>query len=370
MSLSLLSTSLGEKMKALTTLSVLALASGSAMALDTTMNLKGRFDYINQKTETKSSANVTTKTSPSEMKPGYLVWTTDAKFNDKATVRLALDLVDANSATGNVVSEFIDEAVWTQSVMPGLSLMIGKQAPMMGGHEQSASKRDVYGASRYNAGLPDNSTGLGVGYTFMNQNLYAQYLENNTNSTNPTLTDKKIANVAFVGNVMDGMITPMLSYTKVGTGRLGQYDIHTAAGLAASYMNVVFQFDYLMRENQKAGTNQAGTATDAELTTMVAHVRYNHENYKPFFKYIKEDAEGSYDLGASFSGAVESERTVMELGLEYVPNKDEDMRYHLVYSAAETEETKRLTANAAENNEKFEDTKIYAGVAFGMNLLK
>ncbi len=357
-------------MKALTTLSVLALASGSAMALDTTMNLNGRFEYVNQKTETKSSANVTTKTSPSEMKPAYLSWITTAKFNEKSTVKLDLDLVDANAATGNVVSEFINEAVWTQSIMPGLSLMIGKQAAMMGGHEHAINYRDRYTYSRYNVGIPDNSTGLGVGYTFMNQNLYLQYLENNSNSTNPTLTDKKIANVAFVGNVMDGMITPMLSYTKVGTSRLGQYDIHTAAGLAASYMNVVFQFDYLMRENEKGGTNQAGTATDAELTTMVAHVRYNHENYKPFFKYMKEDAEGSYDLGASFTGAVESERTVMEVGLEYVPNKDEDMRYHLVYSAAETEETKRLTANAAQNNENFEDTKIYAGVAFGMNLLK
>lgn len=357
-------------MKALTTLSILALASGSAMALDSKMNLTGRFDYVNKKTETKSSANVTSKTSPSEFTPNYLFLTTETKVNDKTSFKLALDFKDSGAAAQNFVSEYVDEAVLTQTLMPGLSLMIGKQAAMMGGHEQVFTKRDVYGTSQYNAGLPDNSTGLGVGYSFMNQNLYLQYLENNTNSTNPTLTDKKIANVAFVGNVMDGMITPMLSYSKVGTARLGRYDVFTAAGISANYMNVVFQFDYLMRENERGGTNQAGTATDAELTTMVAHVRYNHENYKPFFKYIKEDAEGSYDLGASFTGAVESERTVMEAGLEYVPNKDEDMRYHLVYSAAETEETKRLTANSAQNNENFEDTRIYAGVAFGFNILK
>jgi hypothetical protein len=169
---------------------------------------------------------------------------------------------------------------------------------------------------------------------------------------------------------MDGMITPILSYTKVGTGRHGQYDVFTAAGVSANYMNVVFQLDYLMRENERGGTNTTGGVVDSELTTMVAHVRYNHENYKPFFKYIKEDAEGSFDLGASFTGAVESERTVMELGLEYVPNKDEDMRYHLVYSAAETEETRRTVATAEQKMENFEDTKIYAGVAFGMNLLK
>ena len=81
-----------------------------------------------------------------------------------------------------------------------------------------------------------------------------------------------------------------------------------------------------------------------------------------------EDAEGSYDLRAGFNGAVESERTVMELGLEIVPNKDEDFRYHIVYSAAETEETRRTAATAGQSMENKEETKIFAGVKFGLNL--
>jgi hypothetical protein len=354
-------------MKSVLLVATIAL-TGQAMAADSKMNLLGRFDYINTKSEVTSTSNAKTKSSSGEMKPSFLSLTIESKFNEKANVKLALDLVDASQANQNGVSEFIDEAVWTQTVAPGLSLMIGKQAPMMGGHEGVWSDRDLYATSKHIS--PDNSTGLGLGYSFMDQNLYLQHLELNTNPGTPALTDKKITGLAFYGNLMDGMVSPILSYTKVGTGRPGQYDVFTAAGISANVMNITFQFDYLMRENEKGGTDTNAAVTDSELNSMVAHVRYNHENFKPFFKYIKDDAEGSYDIGANFTGAVESERTVMELGLEYVPNKDEDMCYHLVYSASESEETRRTVATASQSMEKNEENKIYAGVAFGLNVLK
>lgn len=352
-------------MKALTTLSVIALASTSAMALETKMDLKARFDYINTKQETKTTNATAVKSGSGEMNPQFARWYTDAKFNEKVNVKLVLNLAAANAAAGNVVSEFIDEAVWTQSLAPGLSAMIGKQATYMGGFENVASKRDVYLASKYNGQVPDNSTGVGANYTMMDQNLYFQYLEMNSNPGN--YTDKKILGAAYVGSFMDGMVSPMLSYYKIGTARLGQYDNHMTAGVQVSAMNVIFQFDYNMLTEQKAGRTSltaAANSSDAKLKSMVAHVRYNHENFKPFFKYMKEDGEGQSAKLIATNNALESERSAWELGLEFYPNKDEDMNYHLAYNSAEEKETTGTIKTTKET------TTIYAGVSFGLNVLK
>lgn len=352
-------------MKKLAVLASFALAS-SAFAMDTTMNLKGRFDYLRSETETKSGAGVTTKSTSGQYQPSYLRWATGAKFNDTTSLKLTLDFTDSEDNNTNGLSNFTDEAFMTKSLGNGLSVMIGKQAVLVGGRENDISSRDIYAVSAFNDSISGNLTGLTVGYNVAGQDFYIQHLE----GENTVLTDKKVTGVAWYGNLMNDMIKPIVSYHKEGTDKSGSYNTLTAVGAQVNWNMITFEGDYLMRTNEKGGTDTNGAVQDAEVTSMVFHARYNHDMYRPFVKYIMDDAEGSYSLGANFGGAVESERTVMELGLEIVPNKDEDFRYHVVYSASETEETRRTVATAAESMENKEDTKIYAGVAFGMNILK
>ena len=73
-------------MKALTIVAALALTSGSAMALDTVMGLKGRFDYV--RTETDNNPG---KDSSVVLTTSYLRLVTDAKLNDTMTAKLTLD---------------------------------------------------------------------------------------------------------------------------------------------------------------------------------------------------------------------------------------------------------------------------------------
>lgn len=331
-------------MKKLAVLASFAVA-GSAFAMDTTMNLKGRFDYQNNEVK---QAGATTTTG--EYKPAFLRWTTGAKFNETTSLKLTLDLVKANSVTENVLSGFAREAYMTKSLGYGLTAMIGKQDVAGGGRENEWSTRDMYSSSLFNSEFRGQFTGLGLSYEAAGQTVTIQHLEGNTTQ----LTDKKIVGVAYSGSFMDGMIAPTLSYTKAGTDNSGKYEIYTAIGAQVNWQAVVFELDYLMLTQE--------AATDRELKSIVAHVRYNHDMWRPFFKYVKEDGEGSFNMGDGVN-ARETERSVMELGLEIVPNKDEDFRYHVVYSAAE-----KKNSTGAEN--KHEDTKIYAGVAFGMNILK
>ncbi len=348
-------------MKKLAVLATLALAS-SAFAAETKIDLKGRFDYQNTKTKT-NNGTTTVEDSTGEYQTSYLRLATSSKLNDTVSAKLTLDLTDSNDTTKkNELTKFVDEAYLTKSFGMGLSAMVGKQGVLVGGRENDWSSRDAYSSSAFNGSLPGAVTGLTVGYEVAGQNIYVQHLESDSTTA---LTDKKITGVAYYGNFMDGMIAPIVSYHKVGTDRAGQYDLFTAAGVQFKWNMIVAEFDYLMLTQENGGTTTTGAKADAELKTMYAHVRYNHDNFRPFFKFMKDEGEKGFSFSnVTVGNGIEAEKTTMEVGLEYVPNKDEDFRYHVVYASSETKETTGTV------KEKYEEDKIFAGVAFAWNLLK
>jgi hypothetical protein len=228
---------------------------------------------------------------------------------------------------------------------------------MIGGRENDYSQRDVYLTSNFNYyHVPTNLMGITAGYSMAGQNLYLQYLQQNPSQQTP-LTDKKVIGAAYYGDFMNKMLMPIISYHRVGTARVGAYDNTATAGLRLSVANFIIEADYLMLEQEKLST-----LGDAELKSVVAHVRYAHENFQPFVKFIKEDGKKGYnDLVA---GSTTSERTAYEVGLEYIPNKDEDFRYHVVYNNSEAKRKSPAPTS------KVEDQKIFAGIAFNYNILK
>lgn len=346
-------------MKVLTILAAIAVTSSSAMALDTVMGLKGRFDYVRTETEVSPGG---AEDSSGIFTTSFLRLVTESKLNDTTKAKLTLDFKDSDKGLDNGLSEFVDEAYLTKAMGP-LSVMLGKQPVMVGGRENDYSTRDVYLLSRYNFAIPFNPQGISAGYSMAGQNLYLQYLQQRTADQAP-LSDKKIIGAAYYGEFMDKMIMPIISYHKMGTSRVGSYDTFGAVGLRLNVANFMVEFDYLMLEQEKLSA-----LGDAELETMVAHVRYSHENFQPFAKFIKEDGKKGFTgltTGTSIAtaGLNESERTAWEVGLEYVPNKDEDFRYHVVYNNSEVER------NTAAPTSKFEAQTIFAGVAFNYNILK
>lgn len=236
------------------------------------------------------------------------------------------------------------------------SVLLGKQAVMTGGRENDYSSRDLYLASRFSDQIADNITGISAGYTMAGQNVYLQYLQQTDAKKNP-LTDKKVIGAAYYGTFMNKMIMPIISYHKQGTNRIGAYDNFASAGVRLMVANLMVEADYLMLKQEKLSA-----LGDAEVKSIVAHVRYTYDSFQPFAKFIKEDGKKGFD--GLVTGANESERTAWEAGLEYVPNKDEDMRYHVVYNNSES----KLKSPAP--TKKVEEQKIYAGIAFNYNILK
>ncbi len=333
------------------------IASSAMGAVESESKVIGRFDYINNQTETTVGATKT-ETSSGEMQASYLRWKNTAKFNDTITGELTLDFAESASgvAANKTLTNFVDTAFITKSFGPGFTATIGKQAVLVGGRENDWSTSDLYLVSKFNDAIADNLIGLTLGYTVAEQTFYVQHLEGTTS----TLKDKKVSGVAWYGNLMNNMINPIVSYHQEGTDRPGKYNTTLAAGLQFNMNMILVEADYGMRTNENAGVSTTGAVADAELTSMVAHVRYNSENFRPFVKFMKEDGEGSFDLGLG-STVVKQERTAYEAGLEYVPNKDEAMRYHVAYNMAETE-------NASGTARKVENNTIFAGVKFSLSL--
>lgn len=339
-------------MKVLTIVAAIALTSSSAMALDTVMGLKGRFDYRRIETEVGS-----TEDTESRFRTSFLRLVTEAKLNDTTKAKLTLDLTDSDTTRDNNLSQFVDEAYITKAMGP-LSVIVGKQPVMTGGRENDYSSRDLYLTSNFfNVNTNSNVTGVSAGYSMAGQNLYLQYLQQEDSVAAP-LTDKKIVGAAYYGEFMDKMLMPIVSYHKMGTARAGAYDTMMSAGLRLNVSNFMVEADYLMLEQENLPT----VNNDAELESMVFHVRMSHENFQPFAKFIMEDGKKGYQ--GLVAGSTESERTAWEVGLEYVPNKDEDFRYHVVYNNAEAERKSPAPTG------KVETQTIFAGVAFNYNILK
>lgn len=339
-------------MRILTLVAALALTTSSAMALDTVMGLKGRFDYVHSKNETSP---VVTETTSGVLQTSFLRLVTEAKINETTNAKLTLNFKEVGSKTENGLNDLVDEAYITKT-FGGLSVLAGKQAVMIGGRENDYSQRDLYLTSAFNFNVPTNLMGVTAGYSMAGQNFYLQYMQQKDFSQTPN-TDKRIMGAAYYGDFMNKMLMPIVSYHRAGTTRVGSYDNYGTVGLRLSVASFIVEADYLMLEQEKLSA-----LGDAELKSVVAHVRYAHENFQPFVKFIKED--GKKGFAGLVTGATNSERTAYEVGLEYVPNKDEDFRYHVVYNNSEAKQ--KSPAPTA----KVEDQKIYAGIAFNYNILK
>ncbi|MEA9357017.1 hypothetical protein SHI21_12405 [Bacteriovorax sp. PP10] len=338
-------------MKALTILATVALTSTSAFALDTVMAAKGRFDYIHTKTENKPGG----ETSSGVLTTSYLKLIIDSKVNESTTAKLTLDF-KPNPTTDNGTSGLVDEAYLTKR-FEALSVIVGKQAVMTGGRENDYSGRDVYMFSRFADSITKNLVGASAGYSMFGQNAYIQYLQQ-TDANQTPLTDKKVIGAAYYGEWMNKMIMPIVSYHKLGTDRPGAYNTQMVGSLRVNVDKFFVEADYLVLKQEKLTA-----AGDAKLNTIVAHARYLFDQgFQPFVKYINEDGKKGY--GGIVAGSTDSERSAFEVGLEYYPTKDEDMRYHVVYDNSTSKKT------SPGPTQKVEEQKIFAGIAFNYNLLK
>jgi hypothetical protein len=272
---------------------------------------------------------------------------TDGKVTD--TTKFALVLKPLETA---VDGNFVDSAFVTKKLNDSFSILIGKQAALIGGRENDYADYDLFLTSSFKGGLPSiNTPGLSMQYEFAGQSLYLQALK----AATATVTSKSAYTygASYYGSWIDGKILPIFSYHQEATDRTGAKNKYIALGAQAYSGTTIVEFDWLKKSEERNGID----SKNLDTTSMVFQLRYNHERYKPFAKMIMDKIENRNET------VTRTERTGWEAGVEFYPAKEEDLHYHVAYNSAETKEKVGGTATTTES-------KVFVGATFSFNILK
>ncbi len=333
-------------MKRLGVLAVASLLSVGVMAGDNTISATTRFGAI-----VRNNDSATTRNS-SAIEAEYLRLSFDGGLNASTKYHLVLDPVhnaDANDTTTNI-SAFITEIGIVRSFGDDTSLIIGKQKVLMGAIENWYATPDVYTYSQYNSSLSGRTGAATLAHKMMGQEFKLQLSNGNEDKRSPgTKSQSKFGYaVMYKGNFMEGMIKPILGYAIDPTERKDA-NTYLSAGAQLNAAMFTVEAEYGLNTKVKA----SGT-DDMTTSSIIALVRYNHDNFQPFVKFIADTNK---------TGSVKTtERTAFDLGLEMKEVKDDAVRYHIVYSS-QTGKT-----SGVKNTEK--PSQIYAGLKFTANFLK
>jgi hypothetical protein len=223
---------------------------------------------------------------------------------------------------------------------------------------------------------PANQVGLTVSQEVLGNTFVAQCFNGNKNNgkaavgSNPAPNAQSKFGFAFgwYGNMLDGMIKPLVAYTMVpeaagsastagSTSRVNKgIDNYIGAGLQFNLLTgLTIEADY----NLLAETNAGGSTSvkkDLKTTSIVGLIRYTTERFSPFVKVISDTSKtDSVKTGSVFA---------YDIGLEFKEAKDDKVRYHVVYSGSTVKTGLDTTSSV-----KSTPSSILAGVKFDASIL-
>lgn len=231
---------------------------------------------------------------------------------------------NSTAGTKDGASEALEYAYISQKLIGGLGLVFGKLFTNSGSNEWWYSGADIYTYSTYgysselwNEGYDG---GIELNWSGMNQWLALQIL--NPYKANSEVNSRKSWTLFYRGNLMDGMVIPSFNYGSFADDN-ATTDKHLGVGVQLNPNMFTVELEYNSSKEEFQGTGNK----DVEGTSLVGLVRYNHDHFRPFVKYISEEAE---DKGTNGDKV---EKTVLEAGLEWYPTKGANGRWHIVYSS-------------------------------------
>ncbi len=226
-----------------------------------------------------------------------------------------------------------------------LSLTLGKFATYQGSNEWWYDDTDVYTYSSYGYANDINADGYDAGlhlaYTIADQELVFEIINADEGKTGVSSRFSYLA--SYRGNFMNGTIVPMITYgIFADTGNnIATQDKHLGLGVQLNVNSFTVELEHNSVTEEKQGSSNY---SDVEGTSMVGLVRFNGENFRPFVKYISEEAKDK--------AADKITKDSYDLGLEWYPNKDSGSRWHLTYSSEDYDCKSANSSTTCTVNEK------------------
>lgn len=359
-------------MKKLSALAMIAiLASASTFAGDHTINAVGRagWNYKDNDVAKTGTAN------SSSFNIDYLRTTFAGIVTPSVKYFLTADLL---GTTGNDAvdgtSTLVDEAFVSKNFSFGTTAIFGKKAVFIGGREYDYLNYDRYTTSYFFQATPANQVGLTLSHEIAGQTFMGQYFNGNKDNGKGTTTNAQSKfgwSVGWYGNIMNGLIKPVVAYTVIpeaggtnggstsisGTKRVNKgNDDYLGAGLQFNLpVGLTIETDYdLFTEKDATGT--LTSKKDLKTTSIVGLVRFNGERLAPFAKIISDTRKND--------SVKTNSRVAYDVGVEFKESKDDAIRYHIVYSGASVKDNINTT------EVKSSPSSIMAGVKFDAAILK
>ena len=334
---------------------VFLLISFQSFAGDHTINFGARSDwkYKNNDIDKTGTPN------SSSFEFNYLLASFSGKISPAFSYFISTDLLQSAAGTDvtNGTSAFIDEAFITKSFGEGGSVSVGKKAVLIGGREYDYFPYDLYTTSYYYEAAPENELGLTLSKEVGEQLWMFQLFNGNKNNvtSQPTSnTQSKFGySIGWYGNFVDKFIKPIVAYTVVpkgvGSGRVSKGDdVYLGGGvLFNTPHNFVLEVDYGMLTQN----HFAGDGVHQKTKSIVGLIRYNGENYMPFFKMMSDVV--------TLDSTETNKRSAFDVGVEYRPVNEDLVSYHVVY-----------TGESVKSNVDSSPTSITVGIKFDASLLK
>lgn len=351
-------------MKMLAMVSVIAgLISASVFAGEHTINTDARMGLNYKDNDVKKTGTQ----NSSSFNVDYLRTTFAGAVTPSVKYSLIIELL-GNTTADDVdgTSSLIEEAFVTKTFSTATSLTLGKKAILSGGREYDHMEYDVYTYSGFYNATPENQVGLMVSQEIMGQIFSAQYFNGNKkNGTSVNAQSKMGYAVAWNGDLLSGMIKPIVGYTVVpeaaGAGTTVTNvnrankgdDTYLAAGLQFNLSkDLVVEADYGLATEKDAGTSKA----DLKTSSIVGLVRYSTETISPFVKIISDTNKTDSTKTGS--------RLAYDLGVEFKEAQDDMIRYHVVYTGS------NVKTNSNTTEVKSSPKSILVGLMFNAAILK
>lgn len=328
-------------MKRLSAVAMLAtLLSTNVFGGDHSINAEGRVGWIYKDNDVKKTG----VSNSSSFSIDYLRTTFAGSVTPSVKYFLTTDLL---GETGNDAvdgtSTLIDEAFVTKTFAQGTSLTLGKKAVFIGGREYDYLNSDRYSASYFYAATPANQVGLTVAHEIASQTFMAQYFNGNKDNGKGTTTNAQSKfgyAVGWYGDLANGLLKPIVAYTVVpeaaatatslggtSTRVTKGDDAYLAAGVQVNMpMGLVLEAEYDLLNEKDALADKK----DLKTTSLVALVRLPGDRFSPFVKFISDTKKADSTKTAS--------RIAYDLGIEFKEEKDDAIRYHVVYSGSSVKE--------------------------------
>lgn len=230
------------------------------------------------------------------------------KINETTSYRIRLRYDKAGSGTNSFdkTDEGLDKMYVTRKVNDNISITVGKNAPTILSMENDYSGMDQYHYSQTNGEALGGNTGVTVSADVADQTLVFELKNSGFDQDNQQTF---AMNLAWYGNLMGGMITPIVSFSSIPSEKqesateetdgftASQYGIGTRVTLMdkleleAEINNVTTPEYDVTTIDATTGVGTDATTYETKWDATILQARWRDKMFAPFVKFTQDSKD-------------------------------------------------------------------------------